>query len=71
MPANRERHVGRAENNLANAAEAARNPEKSGDELVKAAADDRGGSRDGERTEPGEPGDRGQLDDDDGLRNMK
>ena len=29
-------------------------------------ADDRGGSRDGERLEPGDPGDRGQLDDDGG-----
>jgi hypothetical protein len=29
-------------------------------------ADDRGGSRDGERLEPGEAGDRDQLDNDDG-----
>jgi hypothetical protein len=34
-------------------------------------ADDRGGSRDGERLEPGDPGDREQLDNDGGRKPMK
>ena len=59
-----EREVGRADHNLAGAAEAARDPDKSGRELVQ--ADDRGGSRDGERLEAGEAGDREQLDNDGG-----
>ena len=59
-----EREVGRADHNLAGAREAARAPEKSGRDLEM--ADDRGGSRDGERLEPGEPGDRDQLDNDGG-----
>lgn len=61
---NSEKEVGRADHNLAGAAEAARHPEKSGRELEQ--ADDRGGSRDGERLEAGEPGDREQLDNDGG-----
>lgn len=56
----REREVGRADPNVADAREAARAPEKSGKDLEM--ADDRGGSRDGERLEPGDPGDRDQLD---------
>jgi hypothetical protein len=42
-------------------------PEVTGKEMAQAGADDRGGSRDGERLDPGEPGDRGQLDNDGGL----
>jgi hypothetical protein len=57
-------HVGRADHNLAGAREAARDPRKSGSDLPF--ADDRGGSRDGERLEAGEPGDRDQLDNDGG-----
>jgi hypothetical protein len=60
----REREVGRADHNLAGAREAARDPKKSGEELEL--ADDRGGSRDGERIEPGEAGDSDQLDNDGG-----
>lgn len=59
-----EERVGRADHNLAGAAAAARDPQKSGRELEQ--ADDRGGSRDGERLEAGEPGDRDQLDNDGG-----
>jgi hypothetical protein len=59
-----EREVGRADHNLPGAREAARNPQKSGRELE--GADDRGGSRDGERLEAGDPGDRSQLDNDGG-----
>jgi hypothetical protein len=55
-----EKHVGRADHNLAGAAEAARDPRKSGQDLPF--ADDRGGSRDGERAEAGDPMDRDQLD---------
>lgn len=61
---NSERDVGRADHNLAGAAEAARDPSKSGRELER--ADDRGGSRDGERLEAGDAGDREQLDNDGG-----
>jgi hypothetical protein len=60
----REREVGRADHNLAGAREAAKDPNKSGRELEL--ADDRGGSRDGERLEAGEAGDRDQLDNDGG-----
>jgi hypothetical protein len=59
-----EDRVGRADHNLAGAAEAARDPQKSGRELEQ--ADDRGGSRDGERLDAGDPGDREQLDYDGG-----
>ena len=62
MSDNREREVGRADHNPAGAREAARNPDKSGRELEF--ADDRGGSRDGERLDEGDPGDRAQLDKD-------
>ena len=67
----RETQVGRADHNLEGAAEAARNPEASGDDLAKLGADDRGGSRDGERVEPGDAGDRDQLDNDGGRKPMK
>jgi hypothetical protein len=59
-----EHEVGRADHNLAGAKEAARDPNKSGRELET--ADDRGGSRDGERLEAGDAGDREQLDHDGG-----
>jgi len=59
-----EREVGRADNNLAGSREAARDPDKSGRDLEM--ADDRGGSRDGERLDAGEAGDRDQLDNDGG-----
>ena len=59
-----EREVGRADHNLEGAREAARNPNASGRELEQ--ADDRGGSRDGERLDAGDPGDREQLDNDGG-----
>ena len=59
-----EHEVGRADHNLAGASEAARDPGKSGRELE--GADDRGGSRDGERLEAGDAGDREQLDNDGG-----
>ena len=59
-----EREVGRADHNLAGAAEAARDPQASGRELEQ--ADDRGGSRDGERLRAGDAGDREQLDNDGG-----
>lgn len=64
MSDQRESKVGRADHNLAGAREAARDPGKSGEELEM--ADDRGGSRDGERLEAGEAGDRDQLDNDGG-----
>lgn len=69
MSDSREREVGRADHNLAGAREAARDPNKSGKELEL--ADDRGGSRDGERLEAGEAGDREQLDNDDGRTPAK
>ncbi len=53
-----ERNVGRPENDVSRSTESAR--------IERFAADDRGGSRDGERLEPGEPGDRDQLDNDGG-----
>lgn len=56
-----EGEVGRADHNPAGAREAAAHPEKSGRGLER--ADDRGGSRDGERLDAGDPGDRSQLDD--------
>jgi hypothetical protein len=55
-----ERQVGRADHNLAGARKTATDPSKSGRELEF--ADDRGGSRDGERLDAGEAGDREQLD---------
>ena len=64
MSDQRESQVGRADHNLAGAREAAQDPNKSGKELEM--ADDRGGSRDGERLEAGEAGDRDQLDNDGG-----
>lgn len=64
MSDSREHEVGRADHNPAGAREAARDPKKSGQELEL--ADDRGGSRDGERLDPGDPGDREQLDNDGG-----
>jgi hypothetical protein len=69
MSDSNERTVGRADHNLAGAREAASDPNKSGHELEL--ADDRGGSRDGERLEPGEAGDRAQLDNDDGRAPSK
>ena len=69
MSDSREREVGRADHNLAGAREAARDPNKSGKELEL--ADDRGGSRDGERLEAGDAGDREQLDNDDGRTPSK
>jgi hypothetical protein len=65
------KNVGRADHDLPGAAEAARNPGASGDDLAKAGADDRGGSRDGERLDPGDPGDREQYDNDGGRKPMK
>jgi hypothetical protein len=53
-----ERNVGRSENDVS------RSTDVSIDGRFQ--ADDRGGSRDGERLEPGEAGDRDQLDDDGG-----
>lgn len=64
MSDSREREVGRADNNLAGAREAARDPNTSGRDLEF--ADDRGGSRDGERLDAGDAGDRDQLDNDGG-----
>ena len=64
MSDQRESRVGRADHNLPAAREAAQDPSKSGRELEM--ADDRGGSRDGERLEPGDAGDREQLDHDGG-----
>ena len=52
----------------ASVAEPPRDPERA-DNL--AGADDRGGSRDGERAEPVDAGDRDQLDHDDGRDAMK
>ena len=54
-----ERYGGRPENNASDAGQSARDHAAEG-------ADDRGGSRDGERLEPGEAGDRDQLDNDGG-----
>ena len=51
-----ERNVGRSENDVSRTTEAAR--------AARFQVDDRGGSRDGERLEPGEAGDRDQLDND-------
>ena len=53
-----ERNVGRSENDVS------RSTDVSIDGRFQ--ADDRGGSRDGERLEPGDAGDREQLDDDGG-----
>jgi hypothetical protein len=64
MSDSREREVGRVDHNLAGARVAASDPDKSGRDLEL--ADDRGGSRDGERLDPGEAGDRDQLDNDGG-----
>jgi hypothetical protein len=64
MSDSREREVGRADHNLAGAREAARDPNESGRDLEF--ADDRGGSRDGERLDAGDAGDRDQLDNDGG-----
>ena len=69
MSDSREREVGRADHNLAGAREAASDQSKSGRELEL--ADDRGGSRDGERLEPGEAGDREQLDNDGGRESSR
>jgi hypothetical protein len=52
-------------------ADAARNPLNADDRIPKEGADDRGGSRDGERIEPGDAGDRDQLDNDGGRKPMK
>jgi hypothetical protein len=52
-------------------ADAANNPLWKDDRIAKEGADDRGGSRDGERLEPGDPGDRDQLDNDGGRKPMK
>jgi hypothetical protein len=60
----REDQVGRPDQQTAGAPEAAKDAGKSGRELEM--ADDRGGSRDGERLEAGEAGDRDQLDNDGG-----
>ena len=53
-----ERNIGRSENDVSRDADRARDS--------RFEPDDRGGSRDGERLEPGEPGDRDQLDNDGG-----
>jgi hypothetical protein len=53
-----ERNFGRSENDVS------RSTDSASDSSFQ--ADDRGGSRDGERLEPGEAGDREQLDNDDG-----
>ena len=53
-----ERNVGRSENDVSRSTETARDG--------RFQADDRGGSRDGERLEPGDAGDREQLDNDGG-----
>lgn len=54
-----ERYGDRSENDVTEAGQSAR-------EEAARRADDRGGSRDGERLEPGEAGDRDQLDNDGG-----
>lgn len=59
-----EESVGRADKNLADAANSASDSPYTGREVEK--ADDREGSRDGERAEPGDAGDRDQLDNDGG-----
>ena len=59
-----QREVGRADHNLAGARQAASDPQQPGRDLEQ--ADDRGGSRDGERLTAGEAGDRDQLDNDGG-----
>lgn len=59
-----EREVGRADHNLVGGRKAASDPQRSGRDLEQ--ADDRGGSRDGERLTAGEAGDRDQLDNDGG-----
>ncbi len=64
MTDHREGKAGRADHNLAGAREAAKDPNTPGRELEM--ADDRGGSRDGERLEAGDAGDREQLDNDGG-----
>lgn len=62
---NSEGEVGRADLNLAGAADAARDEAKSSREIPMAG--DRGGSRDGERLlAGGDAGDRDQLDNDGG-----
>ena len=53
-----ERKVGRSENDVSRSTDDARDSGFQGD--------DRGGSRDGERLEPGDAGDREQLDNDGG-----
>ena len=60
----RERELGR-DLDLDGAGESARQADRTPDSDLEF-ADDRGGSRDGERLEPGEPGDRDQLDNDGG-----
>ena len=59
-----EKPVGRADKNLADVANSASDSQDTGREVEK--ADDRGGSRDGERLEGGDAGDRDQLDNDGG-----
>lgn len=59
-----EEAVSRADKNLAGAADSARDSQKTDHDIEK--GDDRGGSRDGERLEPGDPGDREQFDNDGG-----
>jgi hypothetical protein len=60
----REREVGRADQDLAGAHQSAPDPNQPARELEF--ADDRGGSRDGERLDAGDAGDRDQLDNDGG-----
>ena len=62
-----ERDVGRADDNLASAADAASQPQRSD----RVESDDRGGSRDGERLDAGDPGDRDQLDSAGGRRQSR
>lgn len=59
-----EEPVGRTGKNLADAANSASDARKAAHEIDT--GDDRGGSRDGERLEPGDAGDREQLDNDGG-----
>lgn len=64
MSDQREREVSRTDRDLSDAGESARTANRPNRDLEF--ADDRGGSRDGERLEPGEAGDRDQLDNDGG-----
>jgi hypothetical protein len=58
-----ERNDSRSENEVSSSSDSARD--------TRFQADDRGGSRDGERLEPGEAGDREQLDNDGGRESSR